>query len=376
MAHRDKKRDEEVGLKEQLDLWKCLAANRRDQGAQYALHAVLLHNGATRFQGHYAALVRVQQQWWLLDDHRAVMVPVGQVLKQQKHAYMLYYVKQTNAPPPAAQHEDKARSSAPRVTIAAEPEPRPRQSVELPRKSKSMDGARPERKSTETRPERGLELAASSAASPGQQPEHRVWARMTAPAPVPAAAPAPAYSEFIVHTALPSLFISSELKFSLAPDGHLLLEVERLYQLDLHLPVRLETAKVRSEFYRDEGAFVLHIPALPASASVGHKTEKMHASLKDGYFAPPAEGTGWVELDINAKPVLSPPHLTPRERRKEQRRKEKAERARQDSASAQPRADGAVVVKPTKEQKHGMCPCGSGRKLRSCHGQLSFRIGF
>lgn len=66
----------------------------------YYLHTIIVHDGLAE-NGHYYSYVwdRVQKQWWMLNDHRAIPVNEEQVMKEAlggsrsyKSACNLFYI--------------------------------------------------------------------------------------------------------------------------------------------------------------------------------------------------------------------------------------------------------------------------------------------
>ncbi|KAJ8606055.1 hypothetical protein CTAYLR_010593 [Chrysophaeum taylorii] len=80
-----------------IDRHVAFAGGVRD----YALRAVLVHDGRTAVSGHYASFCRDQQEgaWYLFDDERVARVDENTVFSQQ--AYILFYVKKKQQQRPA-----------------------------------------------------------------------------------------------------------------------------------------------------------------------------------------------------------------------------------------------------------------------------------
>lgn len=63
---------------------------------EYTLMAVICHHGDRADHGHYTAMVRYNDNWFLYDDASVRSIPLSEVTSQQYAAYLLLY--QSNAP--------------------------------------------------------------------------------------------------------------------------------------------------------------------------------------------------------------------------------------------------------------------------------------
>jgi len=69
--------------------------DQRAQPAEYTLYAVLVHVGNSMQNGHYYCFVKVDRQWWKVNDAEVTRVKWKEVSQEQ--AYILFY-KQVQKP--------------------------------------------------------------------------------------------------------------------------------------------------------------------------------------------------------------------------------------------------------------------------------------
>jgi ubiquitin C-terminal hydrolase len=369
-----------ITFTEEFDLKSALSAESKEvEDAGYSLYAVLVHYGETCYSGHYTCFVKHQAQWHLFDDEKVTRnVSPAVVLKQ--NAYILFYKKNkpnsrtTSASAPLNKSsENTSAASVPVISTANK------------KKNKRKGNAT----SAATVPESNDQKSSLSVSSEvplnssGEVKSPSVTARPKCRAYYRTKED-DAIEDLVIKMQLTDLNSDAQLSLDVKSSGEVnLVDPSNKYQFSTVLPFPLDAKKSSAQYFAADKTLVavLSTQFEESSGSSGAVTAQQTEEA--------SSSTDWRVHEENEVPLedeRNKPVLSMKEAQQAvenvnasireakygnlyQVIRETREREEQSTVPSVRSAPPSAPPKESKVNRNDVCPCGSGKKYKKCHGK-------
>lgn len=355
----------------------------------YSLYAMITHYGPFMGAGHYVAFAKLDGQWYLFDDKSVYGINESIVMKQ--NAYILFYKKNaTQQPTPAP--STSLRTSAGGASIA------PQSASASSNASSASNSLRSSASGPKVTPSPNTSTPTNAeVAQTASNLEKLAITRLTPPHHVYLTQEGDEMKDVTLRIHLPQLETVNpqDLRVTLTQSGRFEFS-SSMYYLLFELVFPLEPSNSKAVYYEQDRSFVVFAPIAqdsvesqdPISLSCQVNTERMS---EDDY-------TFLEESLLPVDPILGVEEQLSAEEEKRRKGQEKIEALNMETATyrelhdnirelqrnpqrmaqgqqappsnAAAKKTGAPLPGASKRIKpNEPCPCGSGKKYKTCHGK-------